>query len=181
MPIDDIATTVGCSVEMVYRTVAELQLPSRAVKQFEWPPAMVDRAKYLYENGKAPKGVAHALTTEFGTPVDAKTVSNRASRDKWSSGREGGYRGQHLKARALGPLLPDRPMPKLRPDPVPHPSAPKILIDVGPHECKFPQGEAPGGRSDMQLYCCEPRLRDGGPHSEYCRAHTFFVYPRWGK
>lgn len=72
------------------------------------------------------------------------------------------------------PRLDFAPLPPSRP---PGPGA-LILADAPSRgACRFPVGDAPEGRADMQLFCSAPAVK-GCP---YCAAHAALAYPSHGK
>lgn len=67
-----------------------------------------------------------------------------------------------------GPMATQRAR-KPRPDPV-TPTAPKVLVDAGPRDCRWPVGPDKPNWMDRHLMCCEPAL----PGRPYCEGHDKF-------
>jgi GcrA cell cycle regulator len=70
---------------------------------------------------------------------------------------------------------PPPPVPPARPPPPPRPIPPRkkpgtfTLLDLRPHECKWPVNDPPRGQGDRYLFCGQPQF-DGQAYCEYhCR------------
>ena len=174
LTIDEIATVLNVSADIVNRTAVEMELPTRARKLTDWRPDVLDRAKELYEGGMRPGMVAATLRKEFEIDIDGPAVSNKGRVAGWIKGYEPVARPK-LKPPAKiwggrAPVVPLAPLTKLRVDPV-RPSAPKIISDPLWSGCKFPVGEPAPDKAYLQFYCCEP-TRKG---ECYCPGHVKFA------
>jgi hypothetical protein len=114
-----------------------------------------------------------ATTTEIASVlrVDKSAVSRRAAvlglTPKWARLAQPKV---PVKA-AAAPKMIYAPLPPVRPAT----ASSRTLADCGTG-CRFPLGDHPEGRADLQLFCCE--AIEGGDDGSYCPTHARIAFGR---
>ena len=154
-----------------------------------WTDKRVERLKLLHKEGFSPSVIAKKLGAAFTKgmvvgklrrmTLEVQRAKTRSDRSRSSQANTAVERAGSLKAAAVKPTPPSRPiiLPKTAPvvPPVPSTPAPKgvRLFDLRECHCRWPIGNDRPAR----MFCGAPALNA----SSWCEHHQRIAFPSYGK
>jgi hypothetical protein len=146
-----------------------------------WPAEKIAQLRKLRAEGKSYKecgealgitrnaALAKAKRLKVPSPAKAaappKTVSRARLKPKPPT-EDHPWKPAPAAKKADGPAVATKPMPKLRVVEVE--TMPRILANLGPHQCRWPLDDPGPGNMDRTLFCAADGVEDG---HVYCEAH----------